>query len=136
VVERGAAMARERGAGQLHFTTRIDQAAGCDVLLAAGSLQYLETDLAASLGELSTRPRHILVNKTPMLEGRRFVTLQNTMHAYNPYRVLDRRAFVDGLSRLGYRLVDSWENPGFSCVIPYHPECTVDGYTGLYLRLP
>jgi putative methyltransferase (TIGR04325 family) len=135
VIERGAAMARERSAAQLGFTSRLDDAAGCDVLLAAGSLQYLETDLADRLGALPDRPRHLLVSKTPMLDGLQFVTLQNTHHAYNPYRLLDRRAFVEGLSRLGYRLVDSWENPGYSCAIPYHPECAVDRYTGMYLRL-
>jgi putative methyltransferase (TIGR04325 family) len=134
VIERGAALARERGAAQLRFTGRFEDAAGCDVLLAEGSLQYLEPDLATLLAGLAARPRHIIVTKTPMLAGRQFVTLQNTHHSYNPYRVFDRQRFVDSLLGIGYELVDSWEDPGLSCRVPYRPGHSVGRYTGLYLR--
>jgi putative methyltransferase (TIGR04325 family) len=70
-----------------------------------------------------------------MLPNRQFVTLQNTQHTYNPYRVFDRERFVDGLSAAGYQLVESWENAEISFVMPYHPDGSRVRYTGMFLRL-
>jgi putative methyltransferase (TIGR04325 family) len=134
VVERGRALARERGAAQLHFTSRLDDVAGSDVVLASGSLQYVETDVATLLAGLTPRPRHVIVNRTPMLRGRQFVTLQNTQFSYNPYRLFDRERFIEGLSEAGYELVDSWENTDITCVMPYHREASEVRFTGMYLR--
>ena len=45
-----------------------------------------------------------------------------------------RGPFVDGLVALGYELVDSWRD-GRVLDVPFHPECRVSSYSGLYLRL-
>jgi putative methyltransferase (TIGR04325 family) len=134
VIERGAALASEQGARQVEFTDNPDLCEGSDVLLALGVLQYLETDLADHLAKLKTRPRHIIVNKTPMIDGEPYLTLQNTFNSYNPYRVLDRAAFIGSLALLGYEVVDSWLNPSLKCSVPYQAEQAVDAYTGVYLR--
>jgi len=111
----------------------VENAGDCDVFLAAGSLQYLEASLGTILESLHTRPRHLLINKTPLVEGDSVVTLQGIGVSFCPYHLFNRRAFLEPLERLGYELVDSWENAEQSCQIPFSVQ-RVDAYSGLYLR--
>jgi putative methyltransferase (TIGR04325 family) len=135
VVEAGRALARERGAEGLAFTTAPGEADGADLFFASGSLQYVEAPLAELLRPLARRPAHVVVNMTPLHPARTFVTLNSIGTAFCPYLVQGREAFVRGLEGLGYRLVDSWENPEKGCPIPFHPEHSLRGYTGMYLTL-
>lgn len=135
IVERGRALATERGETRLAFTTDLADAANHEVFFASGSLQYTETSLAEQLRVLQVLPRHLLINKTPLYDGEDFVTLQNVIHAICPYRIFNRRAFLDPVLALGYELVDSWQTPDVFCRIPLDPERSLEAYTGLYLRL-
>ena len=56
------------------------------------------------------------------------------MHAYCPYRVFNRAELLSSLERLGYALVDSWDDLDRSCIVPHQPGAAVPHYTGLYLR--
>ena len=135
VVESGAALAAEEGAAdRLRFTTAFADASGADVLLAAGSLQYVETPLAELLGGLASPPAHILINKTPTHATREFVTLQNIGLAFCPYRIHRRDALPASLQAIGYELVDSWENADLRCEVPFHPDAGPIVYVGHYFR--
>ena len=136
IVTVGAHIAEERNKKQLTFTTRFEDADGSDVLLAAGSLQYVESPpIAVALGCLKSRPQHILINKISLHEGPAFVTLQNGGIAYHPMHVFNRKEFVDTISAVGYELVDDWAVPSHSGRIPFHPEASFPAHSGLYFRL-
>lgn len=134
IVKAGRELAASRAAGSLSFTTEFAEADGLDLLLANGSLQFVEVPLADSLRGLRQLPRHLLVNKVPLYEGDAFVTLENTVHSYNPYRVGNKKAFVESIVACGYALEDTWENPDVSCHIPLHRERSVSSYSGFYFR--
>jgi putative methyltransferase (TIGR04325 family) len=135
VVDAGAALARERGEPRLSFTTSFGQADDADVLIAAGSLQYIDEPFDSLLGGLSRLPRHLLINKTPTHATREFVTLQNIGVAYCPYRVFERVTVSGSLFKLGYELVDTWENLDMGCYVPFRPDANPVTYVGHYLRL-
>ncbi len=138
VVQSGREFAAGLQAAQLSFTTNFREASGTDILLTAGAVQYIETPLAEILASLARKPTHLLINRVPLSSGQDFVTLQRIGPQIHPYHVFRRDAFLDSLRGLGYRLVDSWEiSETFcgSCVIPFHPDKTVEPYSGLYLRL-
>lgn len=137
VVERGRALARERGVPEgLTFSTGFHNADGADVLIAAGSLQFVEgPSLAESLASLASPPRHLLLNKVPLGDCADFVTLQNAGTSFVPYHVYERKAFTSGLVAAGYEIVDEWEDRVHSCLIPFHHDHDVPHHSGLYLRL-
>ena len=134
VVERGRKLAAENKCAALSFTSAPQDLDGADVLHASGVLQYLEEPVEKLLAGLSRRPRHLFLNKLPLHGGPAFVTLQHAMHAYCPYRVFNRGEFIAALGRLGYALVDSWDDLDRSCIVPFEPGHEVRKYTGLYLR--
>lgn len=135
VVAAGEALARERGRTNLRFVTSARQVEGADIVLAAGALQYVDTpSLAEALTGFSRRPRHVLINTTPVYEGPSFITLQNIGPAYCPYRAFNRQEFVGSLRDLGYSLVASWQKERLFRV-PGHPDKSFDHYSGFYLRL-
>ena len=136
VVEMGRAIAREEGVdGRLAFTTDVREADGADVFICAGALQFVERPLLhETLSSLSHPPAHLLLNKLPLRDGRGFVTLQNAGPMYVAQHVFDRAAFVTNLERVGYEMVDQWEDRVHSCLIPFHPDMDVPHYSGMYLR--
>ena len=135
VVAAGRKLAAERGARGLRFVDSLDDAAPADILLAAGALQYLEAPtLAPTIARLPRKPRHILINVTPVHDGPAFVTLQNIGTVYCPYRVFDRREFVSSLEGLGYSLIDAWRKPR-EFRVPGHQDKSFDAFSGFYFRL-
>lgn len=134
VMEAGEVLARERGETSLHFAQGgLSSVQGAEILLAAGSLQYLETSLAIILANFQQRPQHVLINLTPVYDGLEFTTIQNVGSVYCAYRIFNRQAFIGSLEALGYRLVDSWAKP--RCLrIPGHPDKAFDHYSGFYFR--
>lgn len=134
MVEQGRARAFQQGATGLTFTTERADADGFDVLYAQGSLQYMDVPLAQFLQALASPPTHLLINQVPLSEGPSFVTLQNTIYAYNPYNIFNRGDFLAGLHGLGYELVDAWRTPELAVRVPFHPEHTLESYSGIYLR--
>ena len=134
----GEAIAARAGVQGLRFTTDAMDADGCDILLAAGSLQYMEEGaLHRLIAGLRAPPRHVLVQRTPLHADRCFVTLQVMMPpggpVFCPYTVAARPSFIEGMRALGYELVDAWTKPR-TLLVPLHPECTVPAYSGLYFR--
>lgn len=131
----GRKLAKQRDSQGLSFTERAQDMDGADVLIAAGSLQYIDEPIAGVLCKLKRKPAHIILNKLPVHEDTTFVTLQNTGASFCPYRIFKRQEFVAGLTDLGYRLVDSWTNPDFPCKIPFYPRYSFPAFSGMYLCL-
>jgi len=132
----GAAWAKEHDApGRLGFADDIASASGADVLFAAGSLQYLSYSLADALSAMPRRPRFLLLNSVPVHMRQSYYTVQNIGTACCPYHVTAEREFLGGLASLGYELQDRWENPQRYCVVPFHPELSLDRYFGFAFRL-
>ncbi|MHB8383169.1 MAG: TIGR04325 family methyltransferase [Candidatus Binataceae bacterium] len=134
-VNRGRELAEQMHTQGLYFTTEVEEMADADVLLASGSIQFLEVPLWRSLSRVLSKPRHILINRAALNDGPSFATLHNFGPASCVYRIYDRTAFIAAFEALGYLLVDSWDNPEFSCVIPFHPAHTIKSYSGMYFRL-
>lgn len=136
LIAKGKAIASGREAPHLSFTEKFERADGADVLLAAGVLQYVEgPSLPELLAPLVRKPKHVFLNKLPLHDGEAFVTLQNGGPTSLPQHVFNRVAFLADFERLGYTVVDQWEVPGFSCMIPSDPARSVSSYSGCYLRL-
>jgi putative methyltransferase (TIGR04325 family) len=133
--ERGREFARQRGESRLHFTDDPNGASGSDVLLVSGSLHYFDFALADYVAGLGRRPRHVLVNRTPLVNAPTAATVQNSHHGVMvACRLLNRAELVAGMGGLGYELVDSWRAPEFSISLPYDPEYWVKEYSGAYFR--
>lgn len=120
---------------QLTFAGTPELADGHDVLISTGALQYLDYTLAQLLERLAHRPRHVLVNLTPMHPTRSYFTLQNLSIAICPYRVTAVEEFRDAVQALGYVTVDHWQSQERSLRIPFEPSCTVDAYHGFHFAL-
>lgn len=132
VVSAGIEILKTSPCPQLSFTADFTRAADADILLASGSLQYCKRTLADYLSELTSLPKHILINKLPLTSGQEFVTLQNMGPAVSPYRIFQDSKFINSLETLGYRLIDRWKNDDFGCMIPFDLERSVPAFSGLY----
>jgi putative methyltransferase (TIGR04325 family) len=135
VVASGRALLAETKASRLEFTSEFGEVSGKSLLLCSGSLQYIEPSLPALLEPVSSLPRHVLINSTPVSELATYFTLNNIGTAFCPYKVQNRDELVAGMKSRGYALIDAWENPGKRCFIPLHPEHSLDSYRGFYFRL-
>jgi putative methyltransferase (TIGR04325 family) len=134
VAEAGRKLALERGASALEFISDYGSTEGADILFAAGALQYIDSPgVADAIRSFRIRPRHLVINKTPIYEGPAFVTLQNIGTAHCPYRIFNRQEFVSELDAEGYRLVDEWTKHRPSHV-RFHPEKSFEHYTGMYFK--
>jgi putative methyltransferase (TIGR04325 family) len=134
VVTEGRRLAHERGRDELRFVTSLTEFSGADIVLAAGSLQYVESpDLAETINGFSHKLGHVLINKTPVWDGPRFVTLQNLGCFYCPYLIRNRKDFVLSIELLGYELVDSWQKERFFRLL-WHRDKAFDHYSGFYFR--
>jgi putative methyltransferase (TIGR04325 family) len=134
VAQAGVSLARERGRTNLSFVSSFDEMRHpFDVLFASGSLQYLDgPPLGQHVGRLETRPRHILINNTPVTDREGFFTLQDIGISFCPYRIHSRSELIDPLLADGYELVDSWQKER-RLEVPGHPERTLEHYSGFYL---
>ncbi|HLJ17371.1 MAG TPA: TIGR04325 family methyltransferase [Bryobacteraceae bacterium] len=135
VAQAGRDLVQSTGVEGLHFTVHCEEADGSDIFLASGVLPFIDPPLAELLSRLRRRPKYLLINRAALSGDPAFVTLHNLGQAVCPYRILNRHEFIRSLEGIGYRLVDSWENPEFSCYIPFHADKTVRAYSGFYFRL-
>ena len=134
IVEAGKQFAEQEGySDRLTFTSEFSEAEGKDVLISAGTLQYIDTRLVDMLKPLDKPPQHILVNKLPLYDGDEYVTLQNGGVHFIAQQVYNRAKFLGELEALGYQRVDQWIDSSRSCRIPFHPERDVPNFTGIYL---
>jgi putative methyltransferase (TIGR04325 family) len=132
VVTAGIQSNLAQAAPGLEFTTNLDALEGADILLAAGSLQFVEEPFA-SLRQIADLPAHVILNKIPVYEKSEAVTLLNNGTTFVPCHLFNRSSLIASFTNLGYHLVDIWANPDLGCRIPFHPDYSIQFYTGLYL---
>jgi putative methyltransferase (TIGR04325 family) len=101
VVVLGRELAAEQQATKLSFMDRTD---ACAVRLAFGSLQYTKKSLAELLGELMTKPSHLIVNRTWVHQRRSYFTIQDIGAIVSVYHVFDDASFVQSIEACGYEL--------------------------------
>lgn len=131
VAAAGQAWAREHDpAGRLRFAQRFEDAEGCDLLFASGSLQYLPDSLAELLQRLAGLPLRIVVNLLPLHASESFYTVQGIATAMSPYRVSREGEFMAAMRGLGYDVQDRWDNAEKACRIHLEPGRSLDRYTG------
>ena len=117
---------------QLKFTTEMNEANRSSVFLASGSVQYIK-DFSELLSSLENAPRHLLINRLPLGEQPRFVTLQNGGKVFYPQYVFNETDFLADLKKIGYQLKDRWVDRIDGCFIPFHSKKSLPNYHGLYL---
>ena len=132
-VAAGARLAQQKGASQLAFTNRREEAEGAGIYFSAGALQYIEEPFAEIISGLSAPPPHLLLQRVPLSEGLTFITLQNNGEWVVPYRVMNEQEFTSSMIALGYDLIDHWKIPRSLEVIG-SPAHRVESYRGMYYR--
>jgi putative methyltransferase (TIGR04325 family) len=130
----GGKLAEERKASGLRFTQAYEDADGSDIFLTAGTLSFMQTDLSSILSKLQAKPRHLLVNRAPLYDGKTFFTVRRLPPIMAVYRVFNKKEFIDSILANGYRLIDEWTIEG-TVVIPFRRDKAVSAYSGLYFRL-
>jgi putative methyltransferase (TIGR04325 family) len=133
-LERGLDFAQRQGELRLQFADDIHEASGHDVLLVSGALHYFDFTLADYLAGLARRPKHVFVNRTPLVDAPTAATVTYNQGVMVACRLINRAELVGGMERLGYRLVDSWRAPELSIKLPYDPEYGEREYSGVYFR--
>lgn len=133
-VKAGEEMRNRTHCPGLSFTTNLASVEAADIFLTCGAIQYMESSLTDFLGQLKSKPRHLIVQRVAFYDGEEYFTLQNICGVYVPYKIINEANFVASLAALGYELVDKWriDRP---CVIPFHPDRFVEGQSGMYFRL-
>lgn len=131
----GEAIARDRGETRLRFSDDWQRASGVDVLISSGSQHYFEKTLAQMVGELAEKPKHILINRTPLTEGSEFAVVQVASGFRLPCLIRNRAALLGGLEQLGYQVIDEWKAPELGVEVAGYPERSVSAYSGAFLRL-
>jgi putative methyltransferase (TIGR04325 family) len=136
VAARGRELANERGvAQQLDFTDQFADGDGLDVLFASGVVQYLPRRLGELLESFKQLPRRIIVNTAAIHAQHEFFTVNSIGTAFCPYRIQTQAGFIGSLSKLGYRVRESWQNLGKPMTIPFRPDYSIKDYSGYCLEL-
>lgn len=130
--QRGALLAEQKRAHQIHFIQDWPSASGADILLVSGAMQYFDEPLPDMVNRLSEPPRHILINRSPMTNGRVFATAQEAGSYRVACKVYNRSDLIGGFTERGYELVDIWDCNELALSVPGHPECNVPSYSGMY----
>ncbi len=135
-VARGRALAQERQPdARLSFADGFNDCEGVDILVSSGTLQYLPQTLGEMLANWKSLPKRIIINTTPIHHEHSFFTVNSIGTAFCPYRVQTQSGLVRGLSKLGYRLRETWTNPDKQMVIPGHADYSLQQYSGFCLDL-
>jgi putative methyltransferase (TIGR04325 family) len=132
IVEVGRERAVQEHGDGLRFTTEFSDADGADILITAGTLQFIKEPLAAKLGALKAAPPYLLINRVPAWNGEHFYTLHQIGDFFCPYQIFNRQEFIDSVTKLGYRLVDSWDCPESTLSIRLKPKLRLRHYQGFY----
>jgi len=134
IVRAGRERAAREGLTNLTFVDELGDAPPADVALLSGVLQYVDTPIDELIRRLRTPPRHLVCNKVATRQGPTLWTLENFGRAEVPYRIRNYSEFLSRLDGMGYDVVDEWEIPALSHVIPTHVELGASASVGLFAR--
>jgi putative methyltransferase (TIGR04325 family) len=133
VTEKGMRIAAERGATELTFAGGVDEFREEQILLISGAFHYWENDIPALLRQFQERPRHIIINRSPVHETQpSFIAVQRTASLAVPCRVWNAKELIGGFENEGYELVDRWKAMELALKLPLFPERWVTHYSGFY----
>jgi putative methyltransferase (TIGR04325 family) len=136
VANHGRQLAQERGVQhQLEFTDNFADGDGTDILFASGVVQYLPKRLGEMLEGYRQLPKRIVINTAAIHPQLEFFTVNSIGTAFCPYRIQTQAGFIAPLSKLGYKVRESWQNLGKPMTIPYRPDCSITEYSGYCLEL-
>lgn len=121
IVRAGRRRAEEDGL-RIGFLDDLAQLPPADILLASGLLQYFPHEASHLVTQLPHRPKHLILNKVATRDGQTVVTMSKVGPSWVPYQIRNRAAFQSDVEAIGYRLVDEWDIPSLSHVIPTHPD--------------
>lgn len=120
---------------RLNFVSDMNFCKGYDLLLAIGSLQYLEWELHDKLANLKDMPKYVIINMIPLHPKTKTITLNSIGTSFCPYYVRQESDFVDGMTSIGYELLDIWSNEEKKCTIAFEPERSLTFYRGAVFKL-
>lgn len=135
VCHEGRKFASSQRVAKLNFVNDISSCEGYDLLLANGSLQYLEWELHQKLKALKRKPRYVIFNATPLHPTMKTITLNNIGTSFCPYHIRREQDFIQGLESAGYELLDRWRHEDKACRIAFERERSLHYYTGGILKL-
>ena len=133
----GRQLALERAEPRLHFIDDLSECTHVDAVLISGALHYFEALPPEMMQHLQPRPRHVFINRTPVIEGPTTITIQDagTYYAISPARILSRSALIQAMETANYDLIDEWLIHDFKFRIPLSPQVSADHYSGFYFKL-
>ncbi|MGB6493826.1 MAG: methyltransferase, TIGR04325 family [Methylocella sp.] len=134
-VEAGEKLATDRGENRLRFTRKWEDASGADLLIASGSLYYFDTPLAKMVDALPKKPPHILINRTPLIEGPTKATVQDGRAWMVACVLYNRAELITAFEAIGYEVFDTWKAQEHFIKIIGKPESSALACSGLFLRL-
>lgn len=135
VVAAGRRIAAERQATGLQFTNEFADASGVDLLIASGSMHYMDTPIASMIASLPIKPRFVLINRTPLTDGPAFATIQDASTYRVACMVCNKGALIGAFKAAGYRLVGDWEVAELALQLPFHTSHPVLSYSGVMFEL-
>ncbi|MGH6829926.1 MAG: methyltransferase, TIGR04325 family, partial [Methylocella sp.] len=133
----GAELAKKRNEPRVRFAAEWGEAEGVDLLITTAALHYFEKSLPAMISVLRRKPRYVLINRAPLVEGPAFATVQDGIRYRLACFLYNRDDLIQGFESLGYELIDSWQiaEPEHYVMVPCYPDRSVTAYSGLFLRL-
>ena len=134
VIENGTRIARALENRQLDFIENIGADAQAPIFLSSGTLQYLADSLPEIISRMTKLPEHVIINRTPMVDGPEFWTVQNLGPSELPYKVQNRKQLIESMAKLAYEVRDSWNNDR-KIEVPFRSKHVVDGFDGVYFKL-
>jgi|EndMetStandDraft_4_1072995.scaffolds.fasta_scaffold16772_1 putative methyltransferase (TIGR04325 family) len=134
-LEIGDRIARERSERRLRFTDRITDGEGVDLFIGCGSLHYFEMPLPDLLTDLTRKPRYVLVNRTPLVDGPPVATAQDGGTYRLACKLHNRLDLIHRFEAIGYELVADWRTSEASVIIPCYPDLSAPNYSGMFFQL-
>ncbi|WP_353476539.1 methyltransferase, TIGR04325 family (plasmid) [Salipiger sp. H15] len=106
---------------RLRFVDRLADAPPCDILIASGLLQYLDTPFAGFVAALAQRPKVVLLNEVALRPDAGVFTVERIGPGRVPYQIRSRTDWDAEVDAMGYDVVDEWPIPQLSHTVPTHP---------------
>src|SRR5262249_37182525 len=119
---------------RIQFTESFTEAEDADLMLVSGSLHYFDRPLGELLAGLKSKPRHILINRAPLIEGPTSATVQDGGDYRVPCKLLNRNELMESLTSIGYKVVDTWMAPELSLKVIGKRAYSAVPYSGAFLR--
>lgn len=136
VVAAGRTVAQREGQSpdSLRFVTDLSDAGPCDIFLSSGTLQCLDTTLPELLKKLPNLPQSLVINRIPVWDQERLVTLNDLRFAISPYTIHKRSEFISSVEAMGYKLRDDWQCPESTFSIRFRPKIRINAFQGFYFE--